>query len=88
MSVEEVRLAILEKTTEVQEHRLDSLDSSLSTLATEFRGCIEKLTDSLSDMNSTLSNMKGFWAGIVFSVSILGAGVAMFIDRIITKLWP
>lgn len=82
------RLAVLEKTTEIQEERLNSLDTSLTTLGTEFRACIEKLTDQLSAMNSTLANMKGFWAGIVFSVSLLGAGIAVLLGKFINTVWP
>lgn len=85
---DEARLAVLEKTTDLQEDRLNSLSENLSTLATEFRGCIEKLTDQLSTMNVTLANMRGFWAGIVFSVSLLGAGAAFLLEKLVSKIWP
>lgn len=82
------RLAVLEKTTEIQEDRINSLDHSIATLATEFRESIKELVEQLSNTNSILSNMKGFWAGIAFSMSIIGAGAMLIFDKIIGKLWP
>jgi len=82
------RLAVLEKTTELQEDRLNSLSENMSTLATEFRGCIEKLTAQLATMNATLANMKGFWAGAAFALSLLGAGTALVLGKILDKVWP
>lgn len=84
---DEVRIAILETTTKLQEDRINSLNDNLSTLATEFRGCIEKLTDQLSTMNTTLANMKGFWAGAAFTLSLLGAGLVVLLEKILNKIF-